>query len=156
MNDPGGPQPTVLLDLFVAFQLSAQALDLAFGEHDLDVPDFAIISTIEVEGPLTASVLARRLGMPQRTVLFRVRRLAADGLVERLRSDDDARALELRLTERGAELRVAARPVFSALIRRVERRLTSEPELVRGAVRDLRSALAEEVAALEASTSRTK
>jgi hypothetical protein len=54
------PRPTILLDLFVAFQRSAQAVELAFAEEGLDVPAYAILSTVGVEGPVTATALARR------------------------------------------------------------------------------------------------
>jgi DNA-binding MarR family transcriptional regulator len=117
------PSPTILLDLFVAFQRSAQAVDRAFAEHGLDVPDFAILSTVGVEEPETVTALARRLGMSPRTALFRVRRLEAAGLVIRSRSEQDRRALRLSLSPAGEELRAAARPAFHALITRIERRL---------------------------------
>ena len=145
------PRPTVLLELFVAFQRSAQAVELAFAEHDLDVPDFAILSTIGIEGPVTATALARRLGMAQRTMLFRVRRLVDAGLVERTRSEDDRREVHLRLTRAGAELRVTAAPAFSSLVARLEGRLR-DPEAVRAAVRELADGLEAEIDAQKGRT----
>ncbi len=142
------PRPTILLDLFVAFQRSAQAVDRVFAEHQLDVPDFAILSTIGVEGPETATVLARRLGMSQRTALFRVRRLEEAGLVVRERAEDDRRAILLSLSPAGEELRAASAPAFRGLITRIEGRL-EDPEAVRAAIRELGAALEAELAAME-------
>jgi DNA-binding MarR family transcriptional regulator len=139
------PRPTILLDLFVAFQRSAQAVDRAFAEHQLDVPDFAILSTIGVEGPETATALARRLGMSQRTALFRVRRLEDAGLVVRQRSENDRREIRLSLSPAGEELRAASAPAFRGLITRIEERL-DDPEAVRDAIRDLSTALEAELA----------
>lgn len=138
------PRPTILLDLFVTFQRSAQAVDLAFAEHRLDVPDFAILSTVGVEEPETVTALARRLGMAPRTALFRVRRLEAAGLVVRSRSEDDRRAIRLSLSPAGEELRAAAGPAFHALIARVEGRL-GDPEAVRAAIHELGAALEAEL-----------
>ena len=145
------PRPTILLDLFVTFQRSAQAVDRAFAEHQLDVPDFAILSTVGVEEPETATALARRLGMSPRTALFRVRRLEAAGLVIRARSEDDRRALRLSLSPAGEELRAAAGPVFQGLIARIEGRL-DDPEAVRAAIRELGAALEAELAAMQRSS----
>lgn len=139
------PRPTILLDLFVAFQRSAQAVDRAFAEHQLDVPDFAILSTIGVEGPETATALARRLGMSQRTALFRVRRLEDAGLVVRERSENDRREIRLSLSPAGEELRATSAPAFRGLITRIEERL-DDPEAVRDAIRDLSTALEAELA----------
>ena len=138
------PRPTILLDLFVAFQRSAQAVDRAFAEHGLDVPDFAILSTVGVEEPETVTALARRLGMSPRTALFRVRRLEAAGLVIRSRSEDDRRAIRLSLSPAGEELRVASGPVFHGLITRIEARL-DDPEAVLAAIRELGEALEAEL-----------
>ena len=138
------PRPTILLDLFVTFQRSAQAVDRAFAEQKLDVPDFAILSTIGVEGPETATVLARRLGMSQRTALFRVRRLEDAGLVVRERSEDDRRAIRLSLSPAGEELRAASAPAFRGLIARLEERL-DDPEAVGEALRALGAALEAEL-----------
>ena len=141
---PSAPRPTILLDLFVAFQRSAQAVDRAFAEQKLDVPDFAILSTIGVEGPETATALARRLGMSQRTALFRVRRLEGAGLVVRERAEDDRRAIRLSLSPAGEELRAASAPAFRSLITRLEERL-DDPEAVREAIRELSAALEAEL-----------
>ena len=140
----GAPRPTILLDLFVAFQRSAQAVDRAFAEHGLDVPDFAILSTVGIEEPETVTALARRLGMAPRTALFRVRRLEAAGLVIRSRSEDDRRAIRLSLSPAGEELRLASGPAFHGLITRIESRL-DDPEAVREAIRELGAALEAEL-----------
>ena len=139
------PRPTILLDLFVTFQRSAQAVDRAFAEHGLDVPDFAILSTIGVEGPETATALARRLGMSQRTALFRVRRLEEAGFVVRQRAEDDRRAIKLSLTPAGEELRAESAPAFRGLITRIEERL-DDPGAVQAAIRELGAALEAELA----------
>ena len=140
------PRPTILLELFVTFQRSAQAVDRAFAEHGLDVPDFAILSTIGVEGPETATALARRLGMSQRTALFRVRRLEEAGFVVRERAEDDRRAIRLSLSPAGEELRAASAPAFRGLITRIEERL-DDPGAVQAAIRELGAALEAELAA---------
>lgn len=144
-------RPTILLDLFVAFQRSAQVVELTFAEHGLDVPDYAIVSTIGVEGPVTATALARRLGMPQRTMLFRVRRLVEGGLVERTASTSDRRAIDLTLTSKGEAVGAAARPVFRRMIHRLERRL-GDPAAVKRALVEMSDALATELEAAERRT----
>ncbi|MBF5045322.1 MarR family transcriptional regulator [Aggregicoccus sp. 17bor-14] len=56
------------------------------------------------EGALTMGVLARRAGITEKTITGVIDRLETMGLVERLRSAEDRRAVSAHLTAKGQEL----------------------------------------------------
>jgi DNA-binding MarR family transcriptional regulator len=72
---------------------------------------------------LTPTELARELGMPLSTVLFRARRLERCGHAERIPHPEDRRSFLLQLTPSGTRLLARARPAFRERALAVEARL---------------------------------
>ncbi|HKF14181.1 MAG TPA: MarR family transcriptional regulator [Gaiellaceae bacterium] len=143
---------TILLDVFAANQKRERLIAEALAETDLPPEDYPVYVYIGVEGPLTPTELARALGMPLSTVLFRVRRLQRRGHAERIPNPEDGRSYLLRLTPSGERLLAFARPLFRARALAVEARLGDErvaalrealDELGRAIERELDDALRE-------------
>jgi DNA-binding MarR family transcriptional regulator len=114
---------TILLDVFAANQKQERLIEQALAETDLPPEDYPLYVFIGVEGPLTPTKLARELGMPLSTVLFRLRRLQRRGHAERIPNREDRRSYLLRLTPAGQGLLGWARPLFRAHALAVEARL---------------------------------
>ena len=72
-------RPSVLFDLYVASQLTGQLLDLEFGGGEMPTEDFAFYNALVHFGRVTPTTLARHLGMPLSTLLFRFSRIEARG-----------------------------------------------------------------------------
>jgi len=128
---------TILLDVFAANQKRERLIAEALAETDLPPEDYPLYVFIGTAGPLTPTNLARELGMPLSTLLFRVRRLERRRHVERVANPDDRRSYLVRLTPSGERLLAFARPLFRA------RALAVEARLGEGRVAALREALTE-------------
>ena len=114
---------TILLDVFAANQKRERLIAAALEGTDLPPEDYPLYVYIGVEGPLTPTELARELGMPLSTVLFRSRRLERRGHVERVPNPEDKRSFLLQLTPVGRRLLSRARPAFRERALAVEERL---------------------------------
>jgi DNA-binding MarR family transcriptional regulator len=114
---------TILLDVFAANQKRERLIEQALVGTDLPPEDYPFYVYIGVEGPLTPTELARELGMPLSTVLFRLRRLEKRRHVERVPNPDDGRSYLVRLTPAGERLLGYARPLFRGRALAVEARL---------------------------------
>jgi DNA-binding MarR family transcriptional regulator len=130
-------QRTILLDVFAANQKRERLIKTALAGTDLPPEDYPLYVYIGIEGPLTPTELARELGMPLSTALFRTRRLERRGHAERIPHPEDRRSFLLRLTPAGEQLLARARPAFR------ERALSVEARLGKRRVGALRDALTE-------------
>lgn len=90
--------------------------------HQLTGPQLVCLRQIHAQGELTPSVLARKVALSQATVTGILDRLAARGLVTRVRSESDRRRVMLTLTEEG---RRVADSAPSALHERFAARLAA-------------------------------
>ena len=97
----------------------------------------ATLSTIERHGPLAPSELARLEGVQRPTVTRAAARLVADGLVERLRDERDARAARLRATPEGRRVLAALRRRKTAYLARRLERLDPEERAILAQAGDL-------------------
>ena len=114
---------TILLDVFAANQKRERLIAEALAETDLPPEDYPLYVFIGTAGPLTPTELARELGMPLSTLLFRIRRLERRRHVDRVANPDDGRSYLVRLTPSGGRLLAFARPLFRARALAVEARL---------------------------------
>jgi DNA-binding MarR family transcriptional regulator len=128
---------TILLDIFATNQKRERLIEAALVGTDLPPEDYPLYVLVGTEGPLTPTELARELGMPLSTLLFRVRRLEQRRHVERVPNPDDGRSFLLQLTPVGERLLAWARPLFRARALAVEARLGEDR------VASLRDALTE-------------
>ena len=83
---------TILLDVFATNQKRERLIEAALTGTDLPAEDYPLYVFIGTAAPLTPTELARELGMPLSTLLFRVRRLEERRHVERVPNPDDGRA----------------------------------------------------------------
>lgn len=88
-----------------------------FGAHGLERWEFDVLATLRRSGPpyeLTAGDLNKAAMVTSGAITNRIDRLAARGLVERIRDDGDRRSVRVRLTEPGWTLIEEIIPLHAA------------------------------------------
>jgi DNA-binding MarR family transcriptional regulator len=85
-----------------------QFYDQLFAPTGLRATQYAILSRLRREGPMSINTLAGLLVMDRTTLGRNILPLERDGLIEVAKSDADRRRHELRLTEAGLKLHRAA------------------------------------------------
>jgi DNA-binding MarR family transcriptional regulator len=94
--------------------------------HGLTGPQVTALKLLESTGQLSLSDLSARMSAKNSTVTGLVDRMVRDGLVERVRSQDDRRVILIGLTERGAKLSrqvpVTAMEIFVSALRSLSAR----------------------------------
>ncbi|WP_295014948.1 MarR family winged helix-turn-helix transcriptional regulator [uncultured Microbacterium sp.] len=83
-------------------------------------PQYLVMLALWEDSPRSLRDLATALAMEPATASPLVKRLEADGLIERRRSAEDERRLDIALTARGAELRVRALDVPRQVMARLD------------------------------------
>ncbi|TFG89300.1 MAG: MarR family transcriptional regulator, partial [Gemmatimonadales bacterium] len=73
-------------------------------QYGLTASQLWVLRTLEVEGPLPAGILARKLAIHPSTLTAVAERLQRRGLITRMREAGDRRFVRLRLTPAGARL----------------------------------------------------
>ncbi|MEV6767354.1 MarR family transcriptional regulator [Nocardia sp. NPDC051030] len=84
-----------------------RALKNFYAEHDLEVWEFDVLTTLRRAGApyeLTAGALLKAAMITSSTVTNRIDRLEARNLVERVRDTGDRRSVRVRLTPHGRDL----------------------------------------------------
>jgi DNA-binding MarR family transcriptional regulator len=130
---------SLLLLLVAASQRMGQLVDRELAAEGVDGADYALLSLIGVRGPVRLTEVAAELGMPLTTGSDAIRRLEADGRVERIPNPDDRRSSLFRLSPTGD---AAWRRGWPAL-RRVDAGLAQaldDPVAVRTALEELGAA----------------
>src|SRR4051812_40392653 len=90
-----------------------RALDIyaeEFGEAAITQRQFAVLAAAEAHEGATQADLVRITGIDRSTLADMARRMIGKGLLERERSNVDARANAVRLTDAGREILTDARP----------------------------------------------
>jgi DNA-binding MarR family transcriptional regulator len=124
---------TILGDLFTTNQKRERLIDAALTGTELPTEDYPLYALIATAGPVTPTEVARELGLPLSTLLFRIRRLEQRGHTERVPNPADGRSYLVQLAPAGERLLAFARPLFRARVLAVEARLGEE---LLGAVRE--------------------
>jgi DNA-binding MarR family transcriptional regulator len=101
---------------------------------------FALLSRLAVEGPVTTTRLADEMGVPFTTLADALARLDARGEITRVPNPRDQRSHLVELSELGWERIDAAQPALKSALTTVRKRLVA-PADVDAALEDLRSAL---------------
>jgi len=94
-----------------------RALDIyaeAFGEGGITQRQFAVLAAADEHAGATQADLVRITGIDRSTLADMARRMIGKGLLERERSNVDARANAVRLTDEGRQVLADARPKMSA------------------------------------------
>lgn len=116
------PAEEVWFGLLAVREQLVGALDARLrAEHDLPLSAFAVLVTLAKHpGPLAVSALAPLVGLVSRSQVSRlVDTLAARGLVERARGEDDARVHAVAVTDAGLALVAAGRRQADEVVREV-------------------------------------
>lgn len=102
----GSPRPSFqdcnCLAIRQAARHVTQFYDQLFAPVGLRATQYAILSRLRRDGPMTINALAAALVMDRTTLGRNILPLQRDGLIEVVASDADRRRRELRLTELGA------------------------------------------------------
>lgn len=94
-------QPDFLIQLRRTQHAVRMWLDAELAGTGLTTPQYTVLASLEREGDLSASDLAREFGMTAQTVNVLVKALEACGLLSRQRHPEHGRILLLSLTARG-------------------------------------------------------
>ena len=97
-----------------------QFYDQLFAPTGLRATQFAILSRLRRQGPMTINALAALLVMDRTTLGRNILPLQRDGLIEVVASDADRRRRELRLTKAGLARHAAALERWSVAQQRFE------------------------------------
>ncbi|MEM9074559.1 MAG: MarR family transcriptional regulator [Myxococcota bacterium] len=98
--------------------------------HGLTGPQVTALKMLEGFGPISLSRLSARMSARNSTVTGIADRMERDGLVERVRSDEDRRVVLIRLTAKGRalaqEIPVASMAMFGKALRSLDDRDRNE------------------------------
>ncbi|HWK25273.1 MAG TPA: MarR family transcriptional regulator [Solirubrobacter sp.] len=86
------------------------------GKNELSRSAASVLATLRDSGPRRITELAESEAITQPTVTALVGRLERDGLVERRRDPEDARAVRVHLTDEGREQLARRRAARAALL----------------------------------------
>jgi DNA-binding MarR family transcriptional regulator len=115
---------TAPLDSQLCFSLYATSLAVnraykpLLDRLGITYPQYLVLLALWEEDGRTVGAIAARLGLESSTVTPLVKRLEVAGLLTRTRNPEDERQVQVRLTERGAELREECGCLAEALIER--------------------------------------
>ena len=132
--------PSILFDLYVAYQKTGLLLALALEGTGISADDFALYNRLAHVGSATATELAESLGMARSTFIFRFNRLVERGHATRIPNPRDGRSSLLTLTPEGQRAADRALPPFRDLVASVLRELTIPSARVGVALSDLAAA----------------
>jgi len=97
--------------------LYAQTLDKRLKRIGLDMPRWRVLISLYEEDYLSVSQIAELGALRLNTTTKIVQRLSAEGLVETRIKPDDARVTEVRMTEKGDEVRALCQVEADAVLK---------------------------------------
>jgi DNA-binding MarR family transcriptional regulator len=140
---------TVLLQLWTAAHMAERLVAEHLERLGVSDEQFALLSRIALDGPVTPTALAAQMGVPLTTLADAVRRLDARGEIERLPNPEDGRSHLLTLSAAGRARVQAARPAVVGSVEDVRKHLELPLEDVDAAMEDLHRSLQQAVRSLE-------
>lgn len=140
MNQPGR-RISLLFDFFVLNQRVRRLVAAALADVTLRADEYAVYGLLFEQGPLTATEMARRLGMPLTTLLDYLRAMDARGHLRRQRHPRDGRAQALSLTMAGVTEHQRTNKAWEVMRARLERALAMSPADIRRALHALDDAV---------------
>jgi DNA-binding MarR family transcriptional regulator len=143
---------TVLLQLWTAAHMAERLVAEHLERLGVSDEQFALLSRIALDGPVTPTALAAQMGVPLTTLADAVRRLDARGEIERLPNPEDGRSHLLTLSTAGRARVQAARPAVVGSVEDVRKHLELPLEEVDAAMDDLHRSLQQAVRGLERQT----
>jgi DNA-binding MarR family transcriptional regulator len=137
----GTSRPTVLLQLWTAAHMAERLVAGHLKRAGLSDEQFALLSRIALDGPVTPTALAAAMGVPATTLADAVRRLDERSEIERLPNPADGRSHLLALSPAGRERVEAAAPVVWEALEELRAQLGVPPEEVESALDELHRSL---------------
>ena len=133
---------SLLFDLFVVSQRVRRVLADGMAGSGMRPDEYAVYSLLFVHGPLTATEMARQLGLPLSTLLDYLKAIDAAGHMERVPHPADGRAIQLALNPKGVRAHFRANQRFEIVRKQVEGSLRMPRSEVRTALQALDDAAA--------------
>jgi len=118
-----GRNISLLFDLFVLNQRVRRLLSMALADVELKADEYAVYSLLFEQGPLTATEMARRMGMPLTTLLDYLRAMDGRGHLRRDPHPRDGRSQQLSLTMAGTAEHRRTHAAWEVMRVRLERSL---------------------------------
>jgi DNA-binding MarR family transcriptional regulator len=132
----------MLFDLFVLNQRVRRLVNAALEDVSLRADEYAVYSLLFEQGPLTATEMARRMGMPFTTLLDYLKSMEARGHLRRQRHPRDGRAQQLSLTLAGVSEHRRTNRAWVVMINQLSKALPMPETAIRKALRALDEAVA--------------
>lgn len=131
--DTRGSQPEDRIELWTnisdAWKRLTRRAEQNLSRIDLSLPDFRILKTLEKSGPCPMAHLSHETMLTQAAITVIVDELEERRLVERMRSEEDRRVINIQITSKGRSLVKEAIRIHRRLVEEVLSALTAE-ELV--------------------------
>lgn len=140
---------SLLFDLFVLNQRVRRLVTAALEDVSLRADEYAVYGLLFEQGPLTATEMARRMGMPFTTLLDYLRAMDARGHLRRQRHPRDGRAQQLSLTLAGVSEHRRTNRAWEVMVRRLSRALPMPEKEIRKALQALDDAVESSLAEFE-------
>ena len=153
MKQPGR-NISLLFDLFVLNQRVRRLLTLALADVGLRADEYAVYSLLFEQGPLTATEMARRMGMPLTTVLDYLRAMKGRGHLRRNPHPRDGRAQQLSLTMAGTAEHRRTHAAWEVMRVKLERSLPLPAGDIRHALQALDDAVTSALDDMESQAAR--
>src|ERR1700681_3017832 len=145
-----GREISLLFDLFVLNQRVRRLVSAALADVGLRADEYAVYSLLLEQAPLTATEMARRMGMPLTTVLDYLRVMDDRRHLRREQHPRDGRAQQLSLTMAGITEQRRTNRAWEAIRINLERSLPIPAKDVRRALQALDDAVVAALARIEA------
>lgn len=140
---PSRADVSLLFDLFVASQRVRRVLAEGMAPSGMRADEYAVYSLLFEYGPLTATEMARQLGLPLSTALDYLKTIDAAGHLVRDPHPEDGRAVQLALNSRGVAAQVRANKHWEVVRKQIEGSLRMPKAEVRAALQALDDAAVE-------------
>jgi len=150
-----GREISLLFDLFVLNQRVRRLMTVALADAGLRADEYAVYSLLFEQAPLTATEMARRMGMPLTTVLDCLSAMDDRRHLRRERHPRDGRAQQLSLTMAGITAHRRTSRAWELMRRNLERSLPIPANEVRRGLQALDEAVIAALAAYEANAAYT-
>jgi len=133
---------SLLFDLFVAGQRVRRVLADGMAGSGMRADEYAVYSLLFMHGPMTATEMARQLGLPLSTALDYLKAIDDAGHLQRMRHPADGRAVQVALNSRGVAAHARANKHWEVVRKQVEGSLQMSKGEVRAALQALDEAAA--------------
>jgi DNA-binding MarR family transcriptional regulator len=150
---------SILFNFFVTAQRIRRVLSEALAPSGMKPDEYAVYSLLYERAPLTATEMSDSLGMPVTTLLDYLRSMSKAQHLERIPHPSDGRAVQLRLSARGATAWKRAHEYFDTVYWRFLRALDLPLDSVKAALAsmdDAAESLIAEPAQAEPTESRSR